>query len=137
MQQLTEFAVNHWLLVSAFMAVFGLLVANLLATAGGMNVQDAVILINREGAAVVDIRPAAEFAEGHIMDALNIPLADIKNAGDKLKKHKNKPILVYCGGGSLAARAVRELKQLGCERVYALKGGLSAWRSDNLPVTAG
>lgn len=137
MQQLTEFAVNHWLLVSAFIAVLGLLIANLLSSAGGMSVQEAVILINREGAAIVDIRPSAEFAAGHIIDALNIPLAEIKGASDKLKKYKSKPILVYCGGGSLASRAVRELKQLGCERVYALKGGIGAWRADNLPVTAG
>jgi rhodanese-related sulfurtransferase len=137
MQQLTEFAINHWQLVTAFVVVLGLLCASLMMSPGGLRAQDAVTLINREGAFIIDVRPAAEYAAGHLIDAVSIPLAELAGAGDRLKKGKNRPMLVYCGGGTLAPRAVRELKRLGYERAYALKGGISAWRAENLPVTAG
>lgn len=137
MQQLTDFALNHWLLVTAFGALLGMLIANLLTTAGGISALAAVTLINREGAVVVDIRSAADFAAGHVIDAVHIPVTELKAAATRLKKHSGKPLLVCCAAGNLAGHGVKELKALGCERVYALKGGINAWRADNLPLAVG
>jgi rhodanese-related sulfurtransferase len=136
MDQLSEFVVNHWLLVTAFCAVLGLLVANLVAGAGGVSPQAAVIMINREGAVVVDVRPAAEFAGGHIIDAVNLPLSDIAAARERLKRHRDKPVLVYCASGTTAGQAVKQLKAMGFGPVQVLRGGLGAWRAENLPVTS-
>lgn len=137
MQLLSEFALNHWMLVTAFCVLLGLLTANTLSTLGGIGTQEAVTLINRESALVIDIRNVEEFAAGHVMDALNVPLADLPKAGDKLKKHVGKPLIVCCATGNLAGQAARQLKAQGFARTYALKGGIGAWRADNLPVAAG
>jgi rhodanese-related sulfurtransferase len=42
---------------------------------------------------------------------------------------------VYDDGGSLGAAAVRQLSGQGFTRVFALRGGLAAWRADNLPLS--
>ncbi len=137
MQHLSEFALNHWMLVTAFSVLLGLLVANTITTIGGIAAQQAVTLINREGAMVIDIRGAEDFAAGHIIDAIHIPLADLPKAGDKLKKLTGKPLIVCCMSGNLAGQAARELKRQGFTQVHALKGGIGAWRADNLPVAVG
>jgi rhodanese-related sulfurtransferase len=59
---------------------------------------------------------------------------EILKAGDTLKKYKEKPVVVYDEGGSVGAAAVRQLAAQGFTRVFTLRGGLSAWRADNLPV---
>ncbi len=137
MQHLSEFALNHWMLVTAFSVLLGLLVANTITTVGGIAPQEAVSLINRAGAVVVDIRGAEDFAAGHIIDAIHFPLADLPSGGDKLKKLAGKPIIVCCTSGNLAGQAARELKVQGLAPVHALKGGISAWRAENLPIAVG
>ena len=137
MDQLSDFVVNNLILVTAFFVVLGLLISNLTSSAGGVAPQAAVQLINRENAVTIDIRAKSDFESGHIIDAVNIPISDLSQAEKKLKKHKDKPLLVYCGAGSLSRKAVRELKQMGFEQTHALKGGLSAWQGENLPVTSG
>ncbi len=137
MDQLSDFVVNNWMLVTAFFVVLGLLISNLASSAGGVAPQAAVQLINHENAVTVDIRAKSDFESGHIIDAVHIPFSELSQAAQKLKKHKDKPLLVYCGAGSLSGKAVRELKRMGFERTHALKGGLSAWQAENLPVTSG
>jgi rhodanese-related sulfurtransferase len=134
MQQLSEFALNHWMLVTAFCVLLGLLVANTITAGGGIGTLEAVSLINRQGAVVIDIRSAEDFAAGHIIDALHFARADLPTAGDKLKKLAAKPIIVCCASGNLAGQAVRELKAQGISEAHVLKGGIAAWRADNLPV---
>ena len=134
MQQLSEFALNHWMLVTAFCVLLGLLVTNTVTTIGGIGALEAVSLINRQGATVIDIRSAADFAAGHVIDAVHFPLADLPTAGEKLKKLAGKPIIVCCASGNLAGQAVRQLKAQGMNDAHALKGGIAAWRADNLPV---
>lgn len=135
MQQLSEFALNHWMLVSAFCVVLGLLIASLANVAGGLAVAAAVLHINRNGALPVDVRPAADYAAGHLLDAVHLPLAELDQAGERLRKYKDRPLLVYCASGNLSAQAVRGLQRQGFSDVQTLKGGIGAWRADNLPVT--
>lgn len=137
MQHLSEFVLNHWILVATFCTLLGVLAANLLMTVGGISTLEAVTLINRESAVVIDVRSVEDFASGHIIDAIHLPLTALAGASDKLKKYASKPLLVYCASGNLAGQAVKALKATGFARVYALKGGLGAWRGDNLPVTTG
>ncbi len=135
MDQLSEFVVNHWILVTSFFAVLGLLISNLVSSVGGVGPQAAVNLINHDGAVTIDIRTKSDFESGHIINSIHIPLGEIQQATDKLKKHKDKPLLVYCAAGNLSSQAVKELKGMGFDQTHALKGGLSAWRGENLPVT--
>jgi rhodanese-related sulfurtransferase len=63
-----------------------------------------------------------------------MPSDQILKAGETLKRHKEKPVIVYCDGGSLANSAVRQLAAQGFTKAVSLRGGLSAWRADNLPL---
>jgi rhodanese-related sulfurtransferase len=100
---------------------------------GAIGAQDAIRLMN-QGAAVVDVRPAAAFAAGHISGARSLPPEELDKAGVVLKRYKDRPVIVYCERGISAATTVRNLGALGFSRVFSLRGGLSGWRAENLPV---
>ena len=95
---------------------------------------EAVTLINRSNAFVLDVRDEAEFASGHIADATHIPLADLEARIGELKKYQNKPILVNCQKGMRAAKACDILRKAEFTQVNNLQGGLSAWLEAKLPV---
>jgi rhodanese-related sulfurtransferase len=104
--------------------------------AGGsskVNAAEAVRLINREKAVLIDVSDATEFANGHAAGAKSIPLAKLETTAD-LPKNKTLPLVVVCPTGTRSARAVAILKKLGFENSKALAGGLAAWREANLPV---
>ncbi|MGB1879311.1 MAG: rhodanese-like domain-containing protein [Gammaproteobacteria bacterium] len=137
MEQLSEFVVNHWILVTAFCVVAGLLLASFANAAGGVSPQEAVGLLNKQAAVIVDVRKHEDFAKGHIIGALNLPLNELESARNRLAAHAEKPVLVCCDSGGTSAGAARKLKQAGIANVRNLAGGLSAWRAANLPVTTG
>jgi len=85
----------------------------------------------------LDIRSVAEFENGHIINARNIPSTDLKSRIHELSKFKDRPIVVCCARGATSGAALRELSGAGFEQVRSLKGGVAAWRSDNLPLTSG
>ena len=136
MQQLIEFTMNHWILVLTFVVVAGFLVFNMLI--GDKDAVDPVVateLINHQDAVVVDVRPAADFNKGHIINAISIPSNGFANQMGVLNKHKGKPIIISCRSGAQSSTATVQLKKAGFEQVYNLKGGILAWQSANLPIT--
>ncbi|MGA7980121.1 MAG: rhodanese-like domain-containing protein [Chromatiaceae bacterium] len=135
-QQLIEFVTNHWALFAALVVILALLAYNLtMGEKGSVGPVAATELINRRDAVVVDVRPAADFATGHIINALNIPMNGLKNQMAILQKHKDKPIVVACRSGSQSSMACRQLRKEGFPEVYNLRGGVLAWQNANLPVT--
>lgn len=139
MVQIIEFVTNHWILVSAFLMISAMLVINILQAdgAGALAPQQAVQLLNRQNAVTVDIRTAAEFKDGHVINALHIPLPELKQRLKELEKFKGKPILICCAAGTASNQAVKALHRAGFEQVSRLKGGVAAWRTENLPLTTG
>ena len=137
MGQLAEFASNHPLLVLGLLAaVFALLAYEIRLKSQGLlsvGVQDAVRLMNK-GAIIVDVRPEGEFASGHVVNARNVPLAEIQSDADPLKKQRKKTLLTVCDTGLASSRAAGVLRKAGYENVFSLKGGLRAWQQDNLPL---
>ena len=101
---------------------------------GRVSVTDAVLLINREKAVLIDVSEPAEYAAGHAVGARNVPLAKLESSPKELPKNKSLPLVVVCPSGSRAPRAVTVLKKLGFENARVLAGGLGAWRAANLPV---
>jgi rhodanese-related sulfurtransferase len=95
--------------------------------------QDVIRLMNMN-ALVLDLRPAEAFAAGHLAGARNLPPDQILNAGETLKKYKEKPVVVYDESGSLGTSAARQLAAQGFTKAVNLRGGLAAWRTENLPV---
>jgi len=104
--------------------------------AGGpwVNTLQATQLMNREDAVVVDLRPAADFAKGHILGARSIPLADLGKRAAELDKHKAKPVIVYCNVGNSSGASVALLRRNSFANVVNLAGGYAAWQQAGLPV---
>lgn len=94
---------------------------------------EAVTLMNREKAWVVDVCETEEFASGHVAGARNVPLAALDGA-KQLPTNKALPLVVVCASGARAGRAAAQLRKAGYERAVVLAGGMRAWREAGLPV---
>jgi len=108
--------------------------------AGGvpnLGTTEAINLINRNHALVLDVRDDAEFAGGHIVDAKHIPLAKLEERLKELAKYKDKPLLVNCQRGVRSAKACDILRKAEFTQVNNLQGGLDAWLAAKLPVVKG
>ncbi len=91
-------------------------------------------LQSRQNAVIVDVNETERFKKGHISHAINLPFGNFSNSIGKLKKYKNKPIVLICDTGTQSKKAVPLLKKNEFTDVYVLSGGLAAWRKDNLPL---
>jgi len=138
MDHLLQFvSVHYWLATGTAIAVALVVVYEMRARAEGqssVSPQELIRLMN-QGALVLDLRPQEKFAEGHLAGARQMSGEALLAAGDALKRHKEKPVVVYDDTGSLGLPAVRQLAAQGFTRAFTLRGGLAAWRADNLPVS--
>ncbi|MFT2092574.1 rhodanese-like domain-containing protein [Paraglaciecola sp. 2405UD69-4] len=140
MEQLIEFVTNHYILSGLFVAISVALiysiVAGQLSPVKELNTHEATLLMNKEDAYILDIRPAAEFKKGHILGSKQIK-AELINKGDfsPLEKLKDTPIIVTCGMGMTSKRTASQMLKAGFTNVVTLKGGFTAWQSANLPIT--
>ncbi len=82
---------------------------------------------------VLDVRPAEEYAAGHVPGAVSIPVTQLKRRLKELPK--NKKIVVYCRGPfcAFAPEAARYLDKKGF-RTQVLDSGLPDWEAAGLPV---
>lgn len=71
------------------------------------------------GAVVLDVRTEREWDQGHIENAVHIPLDDLKNRVDEVKS-LNKPVIVCCESGVRSAKAA---KFLNLNNIEATNGG--------------
>ena len=137
MERLIEYAGHHTFLAGAAVLAALIVIAYELRertqSSAAASPQDVIRLMN-QSALVLDIRAAEAFAAGHVSGARHMPSDQIVKAGDTLKKQKDKPIVVYCENGPLAASAVRQLAAQGFTKAFSLRGGIAAWRTDNLPL---
>jgi len=83
---------------------------------------------------VLDVRSAAEFAEGHVPGAKNIPFWAVPWRAAELGARPDDPIVVYCGHGPRAGLAIAALRARGFTRVASLAGHMASWRAAGLPV---
>ena len=102
--------------------------------ASGLTTAQAVQLINREKAVVIDVCEPAEFAQGHVAGAKNVPLAQLEAQLPKLVKNKTTPVVMLCQAGARAARAATQAQKMGYTQAQPLAGGLKAWRDASLPI---
>ena len=137
MDRLLEFATRHPFLVggTVVLALAALAYEISRARSGGQAVgpSDAVRLLN-EGAVLVDVRSKAEFDGGHIIDARHVPQEELAQAGESLKRFKDKVVITCCESGMRSGAATRVLQAQGFTKVVNLRGGLQAWRADSLPL---
>jgi rhodanese-related sulfurtransferase len=132
-----KFLIDNWMLISVALASGGLLLWPALSGGGGasgVNPTDAVMLMNREKAVVIDVCSAEEFAAGHVAGAKNVPLGELENKLAGVVKNKATPVIMVCASGIRSKRAVAVAKKLGFEGARSLTGGTAAWRDASLPI---
>lgn len=95
----------------------------------------AIFLINQKNAIIIDIRDHQEFLTEHIMHSINISIEKIKNQNcSELKKFKKNPLIIVHKTSILPYSIIQQLKKLQFEQIYILNGGITSWKTDNLPV---
>ena len=121
--------------LTCLLAVLGLNTACGQQNFENTDVQGFAELIADTNVVVLDVRTAAEFAEGHLERAILID----QGQSDFLEKAKatlptDKTIAIYCRSGRRSANAAGRLAEVGYKCVN-LKGGIMAWQGANMPVT--
>jgi rhodanese-related sulfurtransferase len=132
-----NFFIENWMLISVALTSGGLLLWPVLAggaRAGSLTPAEAVQLMNREKAVVIDVGEPHEFAAGHVIGARNLPFGQLEDRLAGLVKNKTTPVIMVCPVGARAARAAGLARKLGFEQARSIAGGLKAWRDASLPV---
>jgi rhodanese-related sulfurtransferase len=99
-----------------------------------VSVPEAVRMINN-GAVVVDIREAARYGAGHIVNAVNIPPAELAK-GEEGRIKRKRGVLVVCEAGNQSLDLARNLRAAGFDGAFSLAGGLDRWQRDNQPLVS-
>jgi rhodanese-related sulfurtransferase len=89
---------------------------------------DEVQKLKAKGAAVIDVREKEDSDKGTIPGAVAIPRGVLELNIDQVTTDKDKPIVLYCGGGSRSALAAFMLQKMGFRKVFSLKGGYRGWK---------
>ncbi|TKB55040.1 rhodanese-like domain-containing protein [Ferrimonas aestuarii] len=139
MQEYIDFLSRHPMLSAAWVgllaAVVFMTVKSLFSKVKNIPAAEAVRMINKEDAVVVDVRGDDEFRKGHIANAIHLPLSEIKNNElSALEKHKDAPIIVVCNAGMSSVQAAQMLVSAGFGHVFSLQGGMTDWKAANLLV---
>lgn len=135
MARFFEFLVDHWILTGLWLVLANLLLFYLKSKSGKtVTAQQATMLVNRQDGVIVDIRDRKDFEKGHVVGAINIPLAKLHERITELEKYKERPLIVVCGMGHSSGEAVKALEAKGFTQVSKMTGGMAEWHSQSLPV---
>jgi glyoxylase-like metal-dependent hydrolase (beta-lactamase superfamily II)/rhodanese-related sulfurtransferase len=81
---------------------------------------------------VLDVREPAEYAQGHVPGAVNVPQAELALRLDEIPR--DRTIAVICQAGYRSLRAAQFLQQVGFGRLVSVLGGTSAWEDAGKPL---
>lgn len=95
---------------------------------------EAVQLINRKDALVIDVRDIGEFEAGHIAGAKHVPEAQLADRIKELEKFRDRPVIMACRSGNRSASAVKLLRAAGFAEAVNLGGGIGAWEQAGMPL---
>lgn len=88
----------------------------------------AKTMIEENQVVIIDVREEDEYNQGHIKNAVLIPLSTI-DKDNELLPDKEETILVYCRSGNRSAKASKKLVDLGYQNIYDF-GGIINWPYD-------
>lgn len=139
MEKVVQFLLEHWALSGLFALLLVVFLVNEFRNRSfgipSVNCPELVNLINHSRAAVIDIRDEALFSGGHIIGATHLRQQDFEAKKNTFNKFKARPMVVVCEQGAQSPKAAQWLLDQGFKEIYYLKGGLQAWRAENMPVT--
>lgn len=128
------FISEQFWLVAAFLVLLYVFIWNEKRRGGKpLTAHEVTRLVNRDEAVVVDLRESAEYAAGHIVNAINIPFNKINDRWEELLPHKEKTIVLADKMGQHAGAAGNTLRRKEFN-VARLQGGVMEWQNQNLPV---
>jgi len=90
---------------------------------------EALAMMESDDILILDVRNQDEFNEGHIRDAVLLPVSEIVNKAEEVLTSKTQTILVYCRSGARSKEASRMLIEMGYLHVYDF-GGIINWPYD-------
>lgn len=104
-----------------------------------IGVDEARGLLTASGALhIIDVSSPAEYEQGHLPSAINVPLPDLAGGyATALPGDFGAPILSVCRAGERSVHGMILLKALGYQRVKSLRGGLNAWVAAGLSAETG
>lgn len=88
-------------------------------------------------AVIIDTREESEWACGHLAGAIHLSKGIIERDIEATVPDKDRPIVLYCGGGYRSALAADALQKMGYRNVCSLAGGWRAILAAGLPVEEG
>ena len=95
-----------------------------------ISMEEAVKMMEEnDGHLLIDVRTTEEYNEGHIPDAISIPLDSIGSDMSELLPDKTQKLLIYCRSGNRSKQAAKKLSALGYSHVYEI-GGIIDWKGD-------
>ena len=106
------------------------------AGAKTLSIKDAILMMNRNSCALIDLRSEDDFTSGYIANAQNIPYESIEKSVETLKKYSNKHLILYCQKGTMSEKALSLLQKIGMENAYSIEGGLDQWIKGQLPLAS-
>jgi rhodanese-related sulfurtransferase len=140
MDRLLDYSINHPLLAGGLvlmtLAVLGYEMRQFGAASSAIAPSEAIRLMN-SGATLIDLRSPNQFKDGHISGARNLPGDQVAADPKALEKLAAKAAILYCDDGATTGAALRTLARAGVKNVLSLRGGLAAWKQENLPVVKG
>ena len=127
-------------LLTGFLLLFAVLFylyqkGYILANFENISPREAYALLKKEDDIILlDVRtPQEVIHDGKIKGSILIPLDQLAQNIDKLKKYRDKKIFVYCRSGNRSVSASRLLSSLGF-KVFNIRGGINEWKEEGLPV---
>ena len=94
----------------------------------------AELLQGDDAPVLLDVRELHEWQEGHIPGAVHIPRGFLESQAEQALPDREKPVVVYCAGGSRSAFAAKTLNEMGYESVASLAGGYTDWKRNGFPT---
>lgn len=141
MNQYLNFFIAHWeyslLFIAAFIWVIISQINERKANLWAVQPQNAIELINKKSAVVLDLRDAAAFAQGHIVGAKRVDFKLTDDPKAVLKITPQTTVLFVCYLGNTSAKVVNALRAKGYQKTYTLVGGMTTWQKENLPTITG
>ena len=83
---------------------------------------------------ILDVRSAAEYAEGHVPGAVNIPHDQMKTRVEEIRTHQDQDVVLYCRSGRRSVIAAQTLAAEGFTRLRLLEGDMPGWEGAGYPV---
>ena len=128
---------NIWMIViavvSGLMLVWSFL-GNRIRGIKDVSCAEALQMINRKNALVLDVREESEYKSGHILNAKWIPLGKLSDRTGELERYREQDIVVVCRSGNRSANACALLVKKGFAQAVNMSGGVMAWQKSNLPL---